>query len=323
MIAVDRVSKHYGRFQAVRDLSFRVEAGQCVGLLGANGAGKTTTIRMITGYHAPTTGSIAVDGLDSIEDSQEVRRRIGYLPESTPLYPEMRVDSFLDHRARLYGLDRSARRTGVARAMERCHLTDVRRRRIGQLSKGYRQRVGLASALVHDPPILVLDEPSSGLDPTQIRETRSLIRDLAASRTVLVSSHILPEVERTCDRVLVIARGRLVADGTPAELVQRHASGATRAHADVRTPDAERAAAALTSAGLRLAPSDPTPDGWTRLWFSADTDPRERAAVALASAGVLARELAGQTASLEQVFIALMEAGEPAPNAPPTGSAAA
>lgn len=310
MITLDRVSKSYARFKAVLDVSFTISPGQCVGLLGPNGAGKTTTLRMITGYHPPTSGSVTVDGHDSVNDSQEVRRRIGYLPESTPLYPEMRVSTFLDHRARLFGLGRGARRVAIARVLERCWLTEVADRRIGHLSKGFRQRVGLASALVHDPAILILDEPSSGLDPSQIRETRGLIRELAQKRTVLVSSHILPEVEKTCDRVLVIARGCLRADGTPAALVERLGGGACIA--EVRERDTDRALLALAGTGLdRVTRETPQIDEagtpWVRLRIPSESDARERAAAALAGASVIARELRRDGATLEQVFLRLIE----------------
>ncbi len=219
MIAVSNISKRYGEVRAVRDVSFEIATGQIVGLLGPNGAGKTTTIRMITGFIPPTGGSIRVCGHDTLTDSRAARAKIGYLPEAAPLYPEMRVRDYLDHRGRLYKLDRGARRLASGSRMEQCGLTGVAGRRIGHLSKGYRQRVGLAAALLHDPPVLILDEPTNGLDPSQIRQARSLIRDLATDRTVLVSSHILPEIEKTCDRVIVIAGGTVRADGTPADLV--------------------------------------------------------------------------------------------------------
>lgn len=221
MIEATDVNKFYGRFHAVRSLSFRISTGEVVGLLGPNGAGKTTTIRMISGFLPPTSGRIAVCGHDSVRDSLKARRQIGYLAESNPLYPEMRVLDYLTFRARLQGVRSRDRQRAISRVVERCWLADVARRRIGQLSKGYRQRVGLASALIHDPKVLMLDEPSNGLDPTQILETRKLIRDLAKDRTVLVSSHVLPEVERTCDRVIIIARGQVRADGQPARLLAR------------------------------------------------------------------------------------------------------
>ncbi|MBX3385148.1 MAG: ATP-binding cassette domain-containing protein [Phycisphaeraceae bacterium] len=221
MIEATEVHKYYGRFEAVRSLSFRISTGEVVGLLGPNGAGKTTSIRMITGYLPPSSGRIAVCGKDTISHTLAARQNIGYLPESNPLYPEMRVRDYLTFRARLHGVRASKRQSAIAKTLDRCWLSDVSRKRIGYLSKGYRQRVGLAAALIHNPPVLVLDEPSSGLDPTQILETRRLIRELAKDRTVLVSSHVLPEVERTCDRVIIMARGRVRADGHPARLLAR------------------------------------------------------------------------------------------------------
>ncbi len=221
MIEATDVNKFYGRFQAVRSLSFRISEGEVVGLLGPNGAGKTTTIRMVTGFLPASSGRIEVCGKDTIRHSLAARRNIGYLPESNPLYPEMRVMDYLTFRARLHGVRASKRQQAIGRSIERCWLADVAKKRIGHLSKGYRQRVGLAAALIHDPRVIVLDEPSSGLDPTQILETRNLIRELAKDRTVLVSSHVLPEVERTCDRVIIIVRGEVRADGHPARLLAR------------------------------------------------------------------------------------------------------
>ena len=326
MILVQQVYKSFGHFYAVQGVSFEVPAGQCVGLLGPNGAGKTTTIRMVTGYHPPTSGRVSIDGHDTIDASLEARRRIGYLPEATPLYPEMRVKDYLDHRARLYGLDHDARKRGVAAAAEQCWLREVMHRRIGQLSKGYKQRVGLAAALVHNPPVLVLDEPTSGLDPTQIRETRSLIRDLAANRTVLVSSHILPEVEKTCDRVVIIARGRVKADGSPRRLVEQAAESdlgggrAARHTIEVHAPlaaEQERVLARLRAVpGVDAASAGATDGGG---WTSFMVDPkrehpdlREALLSAAMGAGWRVREVHRQSPTLEQVFVRLMEQDETA-----------
>jgi len=224
MIDVVGVSKSFGRVRAVTGATFRVAEAKAVGLLGPNGAGKSTTLRMITGFVPPSAGRISVGGHDTIDESMQARRLIGYLPDAAPFYPEMRVRDYVDHRARLYSVPRVDRKKAVAAAMDRCWLGDVSARRVGQLSKGYKQRVGLAAALVHDPRVLILDEPTSGLDPTQIREMRELLRELAGRRTVLVSSHILPEVERTCDEVIVIAGGRIRAQGTPASLIAQRSS---------------------------------------------------------------------------------------------------
>ena len=224
MISVDGVSKRYGSIQAVQDLSFEVERGEGVGFLGPNGAGKTTTMRMLTGFIPPTDGTIRMAGHDVFRDGRAARGAVGYLPETPPLYPEMTVRGFLDFVASIKDVKRSNRRDSVDRALERCGLTEVRKRIIGQLSKGFRQRVGLAQAIVHDPQVLVLDEPTVGLDPIQIREIRDLILGLAApeqgreQQTVILSTHILPEVEALCQRVVLIDRGRKSLDRSLADL---------------------------------------------------------------------------------------------------------
>ena len=199
---------------AVDDVSFEVARGEIVGFLGPNGAGKTTTMRILACYLPATGGAVNVAGYDVFRDSIEVRRRIGYLPENVPLYPEMRVDEYLNYRARLKGVPPKKRRKRVDEVKGLCGLKDVGRRIIGQLSKGFRQRVGLAESMVHDPDLLILDEPTIGLDPNQIRQVRELIKGLAPRHTILISTHILPEVEMTCQRVLIIHRGRIVASDT-------------------------------------------------------------------------------------------------------------
>jgi ABC-2 type transport system ATP-binding protein len=221
MIHVENLTKYYGDYAAVRGVSFSVPGGQVVGFLGPNGAGKSTTMRILAGYLAATSGTATVDGLDVFWQSVEVRRRIGYMPESCPLYPELRVEEYLRFRAGIKGLTRPKRRSRIAYVLERCWLTDVRRQLIGTLSKGYRQRVGLADALLADPPVLILDEPTAGLDPAQIRETRGLIRELGRHHTILLSTHILPEVEMTCGRVIIIANGSVAAEGALDELAGR------------------------------------------------------------------------------------------------------
>lgn len=319
MISVKNVSKNFGPVRAVSGVSLEIESGQVVGLLGPNGAGKTTTLRMITGYLPPSAGAVAVCGHDSVTASMDARRSLGYLPEAAPLYPEMRVQDYLMYRAKLFGMRRSDRRTAIGRVIERCWLGEVAKRRTGQLSKGYKQRVGLAGAMIHDPPVLVLDEPTSGLDPAQIRETRALIRDLSHKRTVIVSSHILPEVEKTCDRVVIIARGRLRADGPPAVLL-----AGQRAHAavlfEVRRGEWDKAATAV--GGLpsveRVASEPPEMDGWVRgratpkASEGGGADIREGVAGALRNAGVLARELTTEAASLEHFYLKTIEADDPA-----------
>jgi len=239
-ITVREVHKSFSRVRAVRGISLDIERGQVTALLGPNGAGKSTTIRMITAFLPPDRGQIRVCGYDTQSDSLNVRQRIGYLPEDAPMYPEMSVQGYLRFRAALCNIPPRQRRRAVERAMDRCSVAHVRRRRIGHLSKGYRQRVGLAGSILHDPPVIILDEPTNGLDPAQIREVRSLVRELGESHAVLVSSHILAEVERTCDRVVIIAHGRICADGTPDALIAPLAPSAPY-RARVRTnadPDA-------------------------------------------------------------------------------------
>ncbi len=225
-IEVKGLSKRYGDSFAVRDLSFRVGPGEVVGFLGPNGAGKTTTMRMLTGFIPPTDGYVRIAGADIFDDGLEARRAIGYLPETPPLYPEMTPRSYIDFVARLKDVPRSKRKESVERALSRCGLQDVARREIRQLSKGYRQRVGLAQAIVHDPKVLVLDEPTVGLDPIQIREIRALIRDLAATggQTILLSTHILAEVEAICQRAILLNHGSKVLDQPLSEMVSSGAS---------------------------------------------------------------------------------------------------
>ena len=212
MIEVEQLSKRYGTVRAVDRLSFTVGRGEIVGLLGPNGAGKTTTMRMLTTYLKPTSGRAALAGHDVLDEPLEVRRKVGYLAENVPLYPEMRVREYLVYRAKLKDVPRARRQRAIDEVVERCGLVDVEFRILGQLSKGYRQRVGLAEAMVHDPDILILDEPTAGLDPIQIREVRTLVRELGDRHTILLSTHIMQEVEAVCSRVVIIARGKIALD---------------------------------------------------------------------------------------------------------------
>jgi ABC-2 type transport system ATP-binding protein len=218
VIHVSHLTKYYGDYAAVRDVSFDVAAGQVVGFLGPNGAGKSTTMRMLAGYLTATSGEASIAGFDVFWQPLEVRRRIGYMPESCPLYPEMRVREYLNFRAGIKDLHGIKRDVRIDFVLARCWLKDVQRQLIGTLSKGYRQRVGLADSLLAEPPVLILDEPTAGLDPTQIRETRQLIRELGREHTVLLSTHILSEVEMACDRVIIIHRGRVAASGAIRDL---------------------------------------------------------------------------------------------------------
>ena len=224
MIKVEGLTKRYARNVAVDHISFEVEKGQIVGFLGPNGAGKTTTMRMLTCFMPPSEGTAEVAGFDILENPMEVKRRIGYLPESPPVYPEMEVIEYLDFVGRIKGVPKSSLKARIDEVMEKCAITDVRDKEIGKLSKGYRQRVGLAQAILHNPDVLILDEPTAGLDPNQIIETRDLIKGLAGNHTIILSTHILSEVEATCERVVIIAKGKLVAVDTVANLTARCAA---------------------------------------------------------------------------------------------------
>ena len=235
MIAVADLTKRYAGRTAVAGISFTVARGEIVGLLGPNGAGKSTTMRILSCFMPATSGTARVAGYDVFHESDEVRRRIGYMPENNPLYPEMRVREYLKFRARLKGLNRRRSRERVTTVMEQCGLTDVGRRIIGQLSKGYKQRVGLADALVHEPELIILDEPTIGLDPHQIRAVRQLIKSLAQKHTVLISTHILPEAEMTCNRMLIMYDGKILAADTPDNL-QRLMAGSSQIIAEIAAP---------------------------------------------------------------------------------------
>jgi gliding motility-associated transport system ATP-binding protein len=235
MIEVSNLTKRYAGRTAIADISFSVARGEIVGLLGPNGAGKSTTMRVLSGFLPATSGTARVAGFDVFFESDEVRRRIGYMPENNPLYPEMRVREYLKFRARLKGLGWKKSRARVDTVMEQCGLTEVRRRIIGQLSKGYRQRVGLADALVHEPELIILDEPTIGLDPRQIRAVRQLIKNLGGKHTVLISTHILPEAEMMCSRMLIMYDGKILAADTP-ENLQRLMAGSSRIIAEIAAP---------------------------------------------------------------------------------------
>ena len=319
MILLEDVHKTFGSVHAVRGVAFEVPPGQIVGLLGPNGAGKTTTIRMAVGYFMPDRGRVLIDGHDTRESPEAARSRIGYMPEATPLYQEMRVADYLDFRGRLFSMTRTARREAAARVMDRCDLIEVAHRRIGVLSKGFRQRVGLAAALLHDPPVLVLDEPTNGLDPAQIREVRSLVKELATRRTMLISSHILSEVERLCDRLIVVSAGRVRGDGTPEQLAA--AASQEREYVLEAKPESDAVAASFSSllgslAGVAsCAAFESLESGWRRWRISGRSDAadlRESLAAAARSLDMPVRELHALTPSLERAFHALAEAKEEA-----------
>ncbi|MGA9115544.1 MAG: ATP-binding cassette domain-containing protein [Bacteroidota bacterium] len=237
-IAVRALTKYYGEQKAIEDISFDVRTGEILGFLGPNGAGKTTTMKIITCYMPPSSGSVEVDGLSIADRSLEVRRRIGYLPEMNPLYWDMNVLDYLRYAAALHGMERRATPSRMKEMVHVCGLEAVRHKDIGELSKGYRQRVGLAQAMIHDPDVLILDEPTSGLDPNQIVEIRNLIRQLGRAKTVILSTHILSEVQATCDRVLIIHAGGIVADGTPDQL-RREFQGGDRLTLELKAPGSD------------------------------------------------------------------------------------
>jgi len=303
MIQVRNLTKRYGSLLAVDNISFDVERGGVVGFLGPNGAGKTTTIRILSCYHPATSGSASIAGFDVFKDSIEVRRRVGYLPESTPLYPEMRVREYLNFRGKLRGLSYPQRVEAIKRVTDRCWLGEFVDRPIGQLSKGMRQRVGLADAIMHDPEVLILDEPTIGLDPTQIRETRNLVKELGARHTVLLSSHILPEVEQTCDRTIIIASGRIVASGSPQDLRNRFSAQA-RVVAEVRGPQQEVESGARGLLGVQKVEVSSN-NGWVRIAVDAkpDLDVREDLYRLTTSKGWTLRELRREGATLEDFFV--------------------
>ena len=306
MIEVEGLTKRYGDRTAVEDLTFSVPRGQVLGFLGPNGAGKSTTMRILTGFISATDGTAAIAGHDVFYESREARRCTGYLPETTPLHDEMRVHDYLAHCCRLRGVPKERRRERIDFALEACGLAARRREIIGRLSRGLRQRVGLAQAVVHEPDLLILDEPTSGLDPAQTRETRDLIIELGRQHTVVLSSHILPEVSATCERVLIINQGRLVADGTPAELAAGRGAG-TRLEAELVVrgdPEALRARLAEV-AGADAVTVSALPGGECRALVTSADDRREDLARAVVGAGLGLRELRARSASLEDVFIAL------------------
>ncbi len=305
MITVDHMTKRYAGVTAVRDITFSVQAGEVVGFLGPNGAGKTTTMRVLSCYFPPSEGRVTVAGHDVITESEEVRRAIGYLPENVPLYTDMRVTEYLKFRAALKGVAWSQRKARLEYVLEKCSLKDVRHRIIGQLSKGYRQRTGLADALIHNPRLLILDEPTIGLDPNQIIQARSLIKDLGKEHTVLLSSHILSEVDQVADRVIIINKGKIVAQGTKAELV-RAMPQRERFVAEVVGEAAQVEGVPRPVGGVRaLVVAAPT--GASRASFASEdgADLREAAARALSANGLVARELKGIGTTLEDVFVSL------------------
>lgn len=311
MVRAEHLSKSFGRFRAVDDVSFTVNPGEVVGFLGPNGAGKTTTLRMLAGVFPPSAGHATIGGHDVVTDATRARRHLGYFPERIALYADMVVRAYLGHVAALKGVPATIRRSAVDSAMERSGVTTVAGLRIGTLSKGFRQRVGLAQVLVGDPQALLLDEPTSGLDPEQVADMRALVRELGRTRAVLLSSHVLAEVQRTCDRVIILSQGRVVAEDTPDALATR-----LRTLSAV-TLEVEGPLEAITRAvesvdGVRSVRQLPGPAGRTvriRVETGKDTDLRRELVRAIVGAGLTLVEVQSEPVSLEETFLMLV--GQP------------
>ena len=309
MIEVENLSKSYAGFRAVQGISFHVKKGEIVGFLGPNGAGKSTTMKVLAGYLPPTDGRIRIAGFDVVTDSIEVRKRIGYMPENVPLYTDMRVNEFLRFRAELKKVTSRKIKERVEVVKGLCSLKDVENKIIGTLSKGYRQRVGLADAMVHDPDLLILDEPTIGLDPNQIRAVRDLIKDLGKHHTILLSTHILSEVELTCSRVLVINRGRIEASDTPANLTKLVRGGGSIL-LEVKAPSADVIAKIKALADIEDVEIDQPVDGdWThaRIFAKPGVDVRENIYSVVRQNNWPLRELSLVKATLEEAFVELTQ----------------
>ena len=299
MIEVSNVSRIFGTFRAVNDVSFSIPTGQIVGLLGPNGAGKTTTMRMITGFLKPTSGTIKIDGTDITENPVESKRKIGYMPESAPLYGDMIVDDYLRYIARMQQQDENVK---VPLLCRECGLEEVMHKNIGELSRGYRQRVGLAHALMNDPEILILDEPTSGLDPNQVEDVRALIKEIGKTRTVIISTHILSEVEMLCSRVIIISGGKLVADSPTDQLRTRYGNAAV-VRVNANATEAQLSDSLKGIEGIQSLSFEKAETGATALIaIQGDTEIRPAVAKAVLSSGYDLYELSLQRNSLEDVF---------------------
>ena len=313
MIEVEKLTKIYGTHTAIQDVSFRVAKGEILGLLGPNGAGKTTTMRILSGFFPSTLGTARVAGFDVLQEPLEVKRRVGYLPENPPLYLEMGVDSFLRFVAAIKGVEKDKIRRRVEETKKRCGLQEQGDRLIKHLSKGFRQRVGLAQALIHKPEVLILDEPTSGLDPNQIIEVRNLIKSLGGDHTVILSTHVLPEVSMTCGRVIILNRGRIAAEGSPAELTASLRKGA-QIHLEVAGAVEQLPGILQGLPGVRQASLGQTLNGHWPLTVETDGDVDVRAALArsVVEAGCDLLHLQRQSMSLEEIFLALTTEEAPA-----------
>jgi ABC-2 type transport system ATP-binding protein len=306
VIEVQNLTKRYGRVTAVDDISFRVERGEILGFLGPNGAGKTTTMRILTGYMPPSDGKAIVAGFNVFDQPIEAKRRIGYLPETPPLYPEMTVREYLTFVARIKGVPAGQRKAQVGASMERTRLADMADRHCGKLSKGYRQRVGLAQAILHNPEVLVLDEPTAGLDPKQIIETRELIKGLAGDHTIVLSTHILPEVSQTCQRVVIINRGKVVAIDTPDNLTSR-LRGAETLFVQVDAAGGDASAALQRVPGVTRVSVTERRDGIVSYEVESGQghDVRRELARAVVASGWGLLEMRPLRMSLEEIFLHL------------------
>ena len=304
MIEVQHLTKRYGPVTAVDDISFTVERGEILGFLGPNGAGKTTTMRVLTGYMPPTGGKAIVAGYDVFEQPIEAKRRIGYLPETPPLYPDMTVREYLSFVAKIKGVARAERKARVEEMMRKTHILDVAHRHCGKLSKGYRQRVGLAQALMHNPDVLILDEPTAGLDPKQIIETRQLIRGLAGDHTIILSTHILPEVSQTCQRVVIINRGKVVAVDTPDNLTSR-LRGSETMYLQVDAAGADAASVLQRISGVTRVAAADSKQHVVGYEVDSETgrDVRRELAAAVVSRGWGLLEMRPMRMSLEEIFL--------------------
>jgi ABC-2 type transport system ATP-binding protein len=313
MIEVDQLTKTYGVLPAISNLSFTVHQGEIVGFLGPNGAGKTTTLKILTCFLPPTSGRARINGWDVSEESLKVRGVVGYLPENVPLYSEMTVDRFLSFAAQAKGVDSRKLKTAIDKVAGDCGLEKVRGRIIGHLSKGYKQRVGLAQALLNNPPVLILDEPTIGLDPTQVVEIRELIRSLGQERTILLSSHILPEVSQICQRVIIINRGRIITTDSVANLTTQFQTS-RKIHLTIQGPDEEVREALLTLPGvLHVDQPYQSPEKY-ELEMEKDRDIRAEVARVIVERGWGLLEMHSRELSLEEVFVQLVteETGGPA-----------
>jgi ABC-2 type transport system ATP-binding protein len=311
MIEVSSLTKRYAGRTAVAGISFTVARGEIVGLLGPNGAGKSTTMRILSSFLPATSGTVRVAGFDVFHESVEVRRRIGFMPENNPLYPEMRVREYLKFRARLKGLGWKKSRERVATVMEQCGLTDVHRRIIGQLSKGYKQRVGLADALVHDPELIILDEPTIGLDPNQIRSVRQLIKNLAGKHTVLISTHILPEAEMMCSRMLILYDGKILASDTP-ENLQKLMQGSSQIVAEIAAPAEELREVWAQMPGIEQSDVSEVDGGFQRCALTPRDGYDLRPAIFMlcGERGWMLRELMRNRHSLEDIYVQVTKPNE-------------